>query len=243
MLSCIHLVCSLTRRPSRSNPATDLTWHSQRVTSKTTIPPGVHARKSTVCDMELIVCSAAGKNDTIKQRRQYVSVTRSNLNPGIFFHLELTSSPCFQICDLPNAKDMEVRRIYSLMCTVGVCIGPVMDQKPLQSLFTLFHHPQHAGNLFQGSRPPQEKAGTLKNWMNTVKQSKWFRKWKIYCRQLFLTVLGRFFPLNCQIYCLFRKPNHEWPLKHVLDKRLLIYRTTDRTQVGYWTWKGFFFKS
>ncbi len=79
--------------------------------------------------------------------------------------------------------------------------------------------------------------------MNTVKQDKSFRKWKTYYQQLFLTVLRLIFPLNCQIYCrcLFWKLNHEWTLKHVLDKELLIYRTTDRRQVGHWTLKGFIY--
>lgn len=49
------------------------------------------------------------------------------------------------------------------------------------------------------------------------------------------------FFLSCQIYCrfLFWKWNHEWTLKHVLDKELLIYRTTDRRQVGHEPWKAF----
>lgn len=62
-----------------------------------------------------------GKNYTIKQRQQCVSsVTGSILSPGIFFHLELTSSPCVQLRVLLKAKDMQVRRIYSLKYVLWV---------------------------------------------------------------------------------------------------------------------------
>lgn len=81
--------------------------------------------------------------------------------------------------------------------------------------------------------------------MNAVKQSKRGQKFKIYHQQLFFNGSEADFTENCQrnCRCLFWKPNHEWTLKHVLDKEPLIYHMTGRRQVGHWTRQGwgFFF--
>lgn len=192
----------------------DQMLNSQRVTSKTTVPPGVHVQMSRVCDVARVVCS--GKE--LHHQTEAAVCWCHGVDPE---SRNFVSSGVDVSSQMPKARN-------SCMDCGG--LHESSDWNCLRLSVYLIFSKKTASEL------PSVVTSDVNKWMNVVKENKWLGNERYTTYSCFFTILKQFFfPLSCR--CLLWKLRHESTLKHVLDKEPLIYRTTERRQVGHWTMK------